>query len=107
MICFLHVMLCTVVVVGVGDVGVAGDGQWGVGSMQHDLSDAVAWAVDRGVADPKRVCIMGSSYGGYATFAGEQVPPSWRSRAGRIDTSPKARKLQPQAQTHGDMCDTS
>jgi dienelactone hydrolase len=44
-----------------------------VGSMQHDLSDAVGWAVDRGIADPKRVCIMGSSYGGYATFAGEQL----------------------------------
>jgi hypothetical protein len=49
----------------------AGDGQWGVGSMQHDLSDAVAWAVQAGIADPNRVCILGSSYGGYATFAGE------------------------------------
>jgi hypothetical protein len=49
----------------------AGDRQWGVGSMQHDLSDAVAWAVKTGIADPKKVCIMGSSYGGYATFAGE------------------------------------
>lgn len=48
----------------------AGDGQWGVGSMQHDLSDAVAWAVQAGITDPDRVCIMGSSYGGYATFAG-------------------------------------
>lgn len=75
---------------------VAGDGQWGVGSMQHDLSDAVAWAVDRGVADPKRVCIMGSSYGGYATFAGEQLlHPSPRSSAGRTHTSLKARTLTP------------
>jgi len=50
----------------------AGDGEWGVGSMQHDLTDAVQWAVATGIADPQRVCIMGASYGGYATFAGEQ-----------------------------------
>jgi hypothetical protein len=54
----------------VAAMSLAGDKQWGVGSMQHDLSDAVAWAVSRGIADPQRVCIMGSSYGGYATFAG-------------------------------------
>ena len=49
-----------------------GDGQWGVGHMQHDLSDAVQWAIKSGIADPQRVCIMGASYGGYATFAGEE-----------------------------------
>jgi acetyl esterase/lipase len=43
--------------------------------MQHDLSDAVAWAVRTGIADPQRVCIMGSSYGGYATFAGALASP--------------------------------
>jgi hypothetical protein len=41
--------------------------------MQHDLSDAVAWAVAKGIADPQRVCIMGTSYGGYATFAGARA----------------------------------
>jgi hypothetical protein len=41
----------------------AGNKQWGVGDMQHDLSDAVAWAVAKGIADPNRVCIMGGSYG--------------------------------------------
>lgn len=53
----------------------AGDKQWGVGSMQHDLSDAVKWAVRQGIADPKRICIYGGSYGGYATLAGLVFTP--------------------------------
>lgn len=47
-----------------------GNKQWGVGTMQDDLSDAVAWAVAKGIADPRRICIMGGSYGGYAVNAG-------------------------------------
>ena len=43
--------------------------------MQHDLSDAVKWAVAKGIADPKRICIMGGSYGGYATLAGLAFTP--------------------------------
>lgn len=38
-----------------------GDKQWGVGDMQHDLSDAVAWAVNEGVALEDKVCIFGGS----------------------------------------------
>lgn len=53
----------------------AGNGQWGVGTMQHDLTDAVKWAIAKGIADPKRVCIMGGSYGGYATLAGLTFTP--------------------------------
>src|SRR5579862_1914736 len=34
----------------------AGNGQWGRGFMQHDLTDAVSWAVKQGIADPKRIC---------------------------------------------------
>jgi dipeptidyl aminopeptidase/acylaminoacyl peptidase len=49
--------------------------QWGVGGMQNDLTDAVRWAVDRGIADPARVAIMGGSYGGYATLAGITFTP--------------------------------
>jgi len=47
----------------------AGWRQWGL-AMQDDLADGVKWAVAQGIADPKRVCIMGSSYGGYATLMG-------------------------------------
>ncbi len=53
----------------------ASTGQWGVGGMQHDLTDAVGWAVERGIADPARVAIMGGSYGGYATLAGITFTP--------------------------------
>jgi dipeptidyl aminopeptidase/acylaminoacyl peptidase len=47
----------------------AGWKQWGL-KMQDDIADAVKWAVDMGYADPQRVCIMGGSYGGYATLMG-------------------------------------
>lgn len=47
----------------------AGWKQWGL-TMQDDLVDAVQWAVKQGYVDPKRVCIAGASYGGYATKMG-------------------------------------
>ncbi len=47
----------------------AGYGEWGA-KMQTDLSDGVAYLAAQGIVDPKRVCIMGSSYGGYAALAG-------------------------------------
>jgi len=47
----------------------AGYGEWGR-KMQTDLSDGVRHLVDQGVVDPKRVCIVGGSYGGYAALAG-------------------------------------
>jgi acetyl esterase/lipase len=52
----------------------AGDLQWGR-KMHDDLLDAVAWAVKAGVADGKRIAIMGGSYGGYATLAGLTFTP--------------------------------
>ena len=53
----------------------AGHGEWGVGVMQHDLSDGVAALVKAGMADPERVCIVGASYGGYAALAGAAFTP--------------------------------
>jgi dipeptidyl aminopeptidase/acylaminoacyl peptidase len=38
------------------------------GNMQNDLTDSVAWAVKEGIADPRRICIYGWSYGGYAAL---------------------------------------
>jgi dipeptidyl aminopeptidase/acylaminoacyl peptidase len=52
-----------------------GNKEWGVGVMQHDLSDAVKWAVAQGIADPENIAIMGGSYGGYATLAGLTFTP--------------------------------
>ena len=53
----------------------AGHGEWGVGVMQHDLTDGVAALVAAGIADPDRVCIVGASYGGYAALAGAAFTP--------------------------------
>jgi dipeptidyl aminopeptidase/acylaminoacyl peptidase len=53
----------------------AGHGQWGVGVMQHDVSDGVAALVSAGIADAERVCIVGGSYGGYAALAGAAFTP--------------------------------
>ena len=53
----------------------AGNGQWGVGIMQNDVTDAAKWFIEKGVADPKRIAIMGASYGGYATLAGLTFTP--------------------------------
>jgi dipeptidyl aminopeptidase/acylaminoacyl peptidase len=47
----------------------AGWKQWGM-RMQDDVADATNWAVQQGWVDPKRVCIAGASYGGYATLMG-------------------------------------
>ncbi|MBU1375750.1 MAG: S9 family peptidase [Alphaproteobacteria bacterium] len=47
----------------------AGYGEWGR-KMQTDLSDGVRHLAALGTIDPKRVCIVGASYGGYAALAG-------------------------------------
>lgn len=49
-------------------------GQWGL-AMQDDLEDGVRWAVREGVADGRRVCIAGASYGGYAAMMGLAKTP--------------------------------
>jgi len=43
--------------------------------MQHDLTSAVNWAIEQGIADPDNVCIYGGSYGGYACLAGLTFTP--------------------------------
>jgi len=48
---------------------VAGFGQFGR-KMQTDLSDGVRFLASEHIVDPKRVCIVGGSYGGYAALAG-------------------------------------
>ena len=49
-------------------------GQWGL-AMQDDITDGVQWAIEQGIADPRRVAIYGGSYGGYATLAGMTKTP--------------------------------
>src|SRR6266566_3126594 len=44
-------------------------------NVHDDLVDAVNWAVERGIADPKKVSIFGGSYGGYAALVGATFTP--------------------------------
>lgn len=48
--------------------------QWGR-KMQDDITDGVQYLIKEGIADPKRICIYGASYGGYATLAGVVFTP--------------------------------
>jgi dipeptidyl aminopeptidase/acylaminoacyl peptidase len=48
--------------------------QWGK-TMQDDVTDAVKWITDQGIADPKEIAIYGGSYGGYCTLAGMTFTP--------------------------------
>ncbi len=47
----------------------AGEGEWG-GKMLGDIADGVKALAGQGIVDPKRACIVGASYGGYAALAG-------------------------------------
>lgn len=52
----------------------AGNNQWGE-KMQDDITWGVKHLVGEGIADPKRVGILGGSYGGYAALAGVAFTP--------------------------------
>ena len=52
----------------------AGNNEWG-DKMQDDITWGVKYLVATGIADPKRVGILGGSYGGYATLAGVTYTP--------------------------------
>ncbi len=45
------------------------------GAIQDDITDAVRWAIGAGFADPKRIAIMGASYGGYSVLYGLAKTP--------------------------------
>eukprot|EP00551_Chaetoceros_affinis_P009387 CAMPEP_0203666992 /NCGR_PEP_ID=MMETSP0090-20130426/3910_1 /ASSEMBLY_ACC=CAM_ASM_001088 /TAXON_ID=426623 /ORGANISM="Chaetoceros affinis, Strain CCMP159" /LENGTH=718 /DNA_ID=CAMNT_0050531023 /DNA_START=434 /DNA_END=2589 /DNA_ORIENTATION=- len=47
-----------------------GDREWGVGKMQHDLTDAVMWCLNEKISEKDKICIFGASYGGYAALSG-------------------------------------
>ena len=52
----------------------AGYGEFGR-KMQTDVSDGVAALGRAGMIDPKRVCVVGASYGGYVALAGAAMQP--------------------------------
>jgi len=49
--------------------------QWGL-AMQDDVTDGVNDLIKRGIADPKRICLAGASYGGYLTMMGLVKEPN-------------------------------
>src|ERR1019366_3315038 len=51
-----------------------GNGEWGR-KMQDDITWGGKYLTAEGIADPKRVGILGGSYGGYATLAGVAFTP--------------------------------
>jgi len=57
------------------ELHLAGFRQFGKSPIE-DLEDGVQWLVERGLVDPKRVCIAGGSYGGYASLVGVAKTPS-------------------------------
>lgn len=52
----------------------AGRGEWG-GRMQDDVTDGVNALIDAGIADARRICIVGASYGGYSALIGATRTP--------------------------------
>ena len=52
----------------------AGNKEWGQ-KMQDDVTWGAKYLINEGIADPKRVGVMGGSYGGYATLAGVAFTP--------------------------------
>jgi len=49
--------------------------------MQEDVEDGTRWLIEKGYADPSRVCIVGWSYGGYAALIGSIKNPELYSCA--------------------------
>jgi dipeptidyl aminopeptidase/acylaminoacyl peptidase len=70
-----------------------GEGQWGR-AMQDDLDDGMDWLAKDGIVDPRRVCIIGSSYGGYAALWGAaRNPDRYRCAASFAGVSDLPRQL--------------
>lgn len=54
----------------------AGVGQWG-GLIHNDITDGARWLVEERIADPTGLCIVGSSFGGYAALLGAARESQW------------------------------
>jgi len=63
----------------------AGRGGWGDGVMQTDVEDGADALVRSGTVDPKKICIVGGSYGGYAALAGATLTPDRYACAASIN----------------------
>ena len=70
----------------------AGNQEWG-GLMQADLTAGVNYLVRKSLVDPKRVAIIGSSYGGYAALAGATFTPDLYAAAIAVSAPTDLNKL--------------
>ena len=52
----------------------AGHQKWG-SAIQHDIIDATKYVIEQGYADPKNMCIMGASFGGYSALQSSIIEP--------------------------------
>jgi len=78
----------------------AGDQQWGK-RMQDDLTDGVHAMIAQGIADPRRVAIVGlTPYGGYAALAGAAFTPDVYACAVSIDGLADLEQLENNAFSH-------
>ena len=76
-----------------GDFEKAGFAQWGL-KMQDDVTDGTSWLIDQKLADPKRICIVGWSYGGYAALMGAiKTPELYRCAASMAGVTDLRRRL--------------
>src|SRR5205823_7182315 len=81
----------------------AGYKQWGL-KQQDDITDGVRWAIKQGIADPKRICIYGTSYGGFAALTGlEQTPELYRCGICYAGVTDIARNLKANLENLGDL----
>lgn len=71
---------------------VAGDRAWGQ-AIQDDVTDGTAWLVGRGIADRRRICIMGHAFGGYSALMGAVREPELYTCAISIDGVTDLRRL--------------
>lgn len=98
----------------------AGRLQWGR-RMQDDITDATHWAIEQGIADPKRICLVGASYGAYAALLGvAREPALYQCAVGYVGVYDMVRLQRSQASSrysrqwahdwigeHGDMAEIS
>ena len=98
----------------------AGRLQWGR-RMQDDITDATHWAIDQHIADPKKICLVGASYGAYAALMGvAREPALYRCAVGYVGVYDMVRLQWSDTSTddsskwthtwigeHGDMADIS
>src|SRR5271168_2414870 len=76
-----------------GDFEKAGFAQWGL-KMQDDVTDGATWLIDQKLADPKRICIVGWSYGGYVALMGAiKTPDLYRCAASMAGVTDLRRRL--------------